>query len=207
MRLHKITLLAVLISCIANVSIWGQDTDKTTPDLNIIFTSNVYNDYFKDYEIKESIGTLSSTYTSLSGSYYLQIGNNAGSNVDTNYLGFKNDKCSIDMRSIYITGNGAKTMIPEMAGWTDSCDGTNVCNAINASHQYDSPSGSIGDAKWHTYKFDTDDVKEIRIYKKVKVVVNNVTNEYGNGESIRIWGIKVCLKPQSPAITSFTVGK
>ena len=43
MRLHTLTLLAVIISCISHVSIWGQDTE---PNLELEFATTTIGDYF-----------------------------------------------------------------------------------------------------------------------------------------------------------------
>ena len=207
MRLHKITLLAVFLNCIANVSIWAQNTE---PNFEVEFTGNTVGDYFKDYSIGGSTLSLSTTFTSMSassGDAYLQIGNNAGSDVSTHHVAFKNDKYSIDSIAIYMSGNGAdRDVQPVFLGWKEGCGTRTDCDIVNTSITHSSTAGTKASGTWYTFTFDKDDVKELRLYRRVKVVVNGASAvEYGNNQSVRIWGVKVWLKPTAPSITSFTV--
>ena len=208
MRLHKITLLAALISCIANVSIWAQNTE---PNLELEFTTSTFGDYFKTYSPLGSTLSLSSSFTELKGSsdaYYVDMSTSAGSDITKGYVSIKNNELTIDSIALYFSGNGAaKTVTPAVVGWTTSCGTTNASDVIDASITHNSTAGTKVSADWYTYKFDKQSVKELRIYRKAKIAVNGESaKDYGSGETIRLWGIKVWLKPTAPAIASFKVG-
>ena len=107
----------------------------------------------------------------------------------------------------YKAGNGEdRDVQPVFLGGKEGCGTRTDCDIVNTSITHSSTAGTKASGTWYTFTFDKDDVKELRLYRRVKVVVNGASAvEYGNKQSVRIWGVKVWLKPTAPSITSFTV--
>ena len=92
-----------------------------------------------------------------------------------------------------MSGNSADRVVqPAVLGWKEGCGERKDCDIMNNSITHTSTAATKASGDWYTYKFDKDDVKELRIYRRIKVSVNNApATEYGNNQSVRIWGIKV----------------
>ncbi len=195
-------LLSILTLLVVAVTGAWADED---PTLSIGATEQTSATFLKDYET-EGI-TISSTASWSSGA--VQLGNTPSGETayNSHYLQIAAN-ASIAKVSFLMSGNGSNKKLQAPAfGWEET-PASNQADTYYLPDEQTTTANSYAAAKWFDYDFSGYDVKFIRVYRATKNI-SSTDPEYtgsstvlGNGNTIKIYGIKVWLKALAPTITA-----
>ena len=189
---------------------WAQEAD---PDISFTLANSTFANYFKTYTIGTNDIVVGSSATSISsgnGGYYVDLGS-TGSGFGANYINVKAPSTvKIAKVSVYATGSGnSKAIKAPVFGFSEEWDGTTT-NADNVDYiEFTSASsngGKYNTADWFDVDVSSWDASEVRIYRSIKGITVTGTEiatseTVGNGQTLRVWGLKVWLKDSTPTHT------
>ena len=197
-----ITLLTLLV--VAVTGAWADD-----PTWSINTSSAASSQWVGPYQngaiVVSFNGSDSNTKWEDAGDYVL--GNGSGTNAAKNFLQITTTS-EIEKVSFLISSNSGdeKNTQPALLAWGGSIEGNPLAAFVNNAV---SLKGAYSNAVWMDYDLSAGSYKNIRLVRKASAKVGDATStkDYGNGQSCRVWGVKIWLKAQGPVNPSFSLTK
>ena len=202
-----LTLMMLLVTIVTGA--WAQD-----PDIDFTFESSTIANYLKTYSIEGNNVVVGSSATSISsgnGGYYIDLGSTSSS-FGANYINVKApETAKIAKISVLATGSGnSKDIKAPVLGFDTAWDGSST-NADNIGYieftSAASNGGKYTTAAWYDLDVSSWDASEVRVYRSIKGITVTGTEiatseTVGNGQTLRVWGLKVWMKSSGPSISA-----
>ncbi len=196
--------ILILVSFLLALNVNAQDVEFTS------MSSTTLTDYYKEYA---GTGVTLSTDQSAAqngSEYYVQLGSSPSS-ADQYYVDVTTSIGQISKVEFLISGNGDdKTCGPALLGWESTYASNEADYAVDSIVRVVA-SKTIADAQWFSYDLSAENLTQIRLLRKVKGISldgGSTNADFGNGQTIYIFGIRVWLKgvgPQAPNLTSLSI--
>ena len=194
-------LLILFTFAIGNV--WAAETVLFSS-----FANTTASNYFKSYTVDGKTVTVaasSTTISSSSGDYFCTMMQGTPSNNNDKYVELTVTGATIKTVSVLITGNGSdKTCQPALLGWEGAIASNTTADYVLVPASQVISNKGVANAKWHQFDVHGNDLTRVRIYRAVKSVsvAGAAAQQYGNGQSLQFYGIRVELEGLTPVCPS-----